>query len=146
MKVLIQRVLSASVHIDGVSVGQISQGLLLLIGFEKNDTPDMLNKMCDKILKYRLFADENQKMNCNVQDVSGGILAVSQFTLAANTKQGLRPGFSSAAAPDLAKTYYDDFVTLLQKNHNGDVEQGQFGADMKVSLVNDGPVTFMLEL
>lgn len=145
MKVLLQRVKHAQVDIDGECVGQIAKGLLLLIGIEKEDDESTLERMSKKVLNYRVFADEHGKMNLSVQDIAGGILAVSQFTLAAQTHKGLRPGFSAAAQPDIANTYYEKFVTLL-KAELADVETGVFAADMQVSLVNDGPVTFMLEL
>lgn len=145
MKVLMQRVSSARVDINGECAGAIDQGLLLLIGIEKHDTEHALEKMAHKVLNYRIFADGENKMNLSVKDIQGGVLAVSQFTLAAETHKGLRPGFSVAALPHVAKALYEEFVTLLRTEHPN-VETGQFGADMQVSLINDGPVTFMLEL
>lgn len=144
MKVLMQRVKSARVDIDGECVGAIDQGLLLLVGIEKQDNEQSLEKMAHKVLNYRIFADSENKMNLSVKDIHGGVLAVSQFTLAAETHKGLRPGFSVAALPHVAKSLYEEFVALLRNEHPS-VETGQFGADMQVSLVNDGPVTFMLE-
>lgn len=144
MKVLIQRALSASVTVDDQIIGSIDHGLVLLIGIEKHDAPSSLEKMADKVVAYRLFADGEGKMNLNVNQVAGGLLAISQFTLAANTNKGLRPSFSAAAAPDKALTLFDEFVALLKQRTN-QVETGVFGADMKVQLINDGPVTFMLE-
>jgi len=144
MKVLLQRSLDASVTVDGKIIGQITHGLVLLIGIEKHDTEVELNKMADKVLAYRVFSDENDKMNLNVQQVEGGVLAVSQFTLAANTRKGLRPRFSEAAPPDIAKAQYQGFVAMLKQRYDL-IETGEFGADMKVALVNDGPVTFLLE-
>lgn len=145
MKVLMQRVSSARVDINGECVGAIDQGLLLLVGIEKHDNEHVLEKMAHKVLNYRIFADGENKMNLSVKDIQGGVLVVSQFTLAAETHKGLRPGFSVAALPHVAKSLYDEFVLLLRNEHSS-VNTGQFGADMQVSLVNDGPVTFMLEL
>ncbi len=144
MKGLIQRVSSASVMIDGKVVGEIQQGLLLLLGIEKNDTEVSADKLLKKILAYRVFSDSNGKMNCNVQQVAGGVLVVSQFTLAADTNKGLRPGFSQAATPEHARRLYDYFVKNTRTSHTP-VATGIFAADMQVSLTNDGPVTFMLE-
>lgn len=144
MKVLIQRTLDASVSVSGSTIGSIPFGLVLLIGIEKHDNSSSLQKMADRVLAYRVFSDDNGKMNLNVQQVNGGILAISQFTLAANTRKGLRPSFSGAAAPDDAKALYEEFVTLLKARHHL-IETGEFAADMQVSLVNDGPVTFLLE-
>ena len=145
MKVLIQRVKSAYVDIGEERVGEIDQGILLLVGLEKEDSEQTLGRMVHKVLNYRIFADADGKMNLSVKDIRGGVLAVSQFTLAAETHKGLRPGFSVAAKPDIAKQQYEEFVELLRKDH-GSVETGIFAADMQVGLVNDGPVTFMLEL
>ena len=145
MKVLIQRVTQAQVDIDGECVGKIGLGLLLLVGLEKHDLEATLERMCHKVLNYRIFSDSDGKMNLSVKDIGGGVLVVSQFTLAADTHKGLRPGFSVAALPHVAKSQYEEFVALLKQEHS-DVQTGLFGADMQVSLVNDGPVTFMLEL
>jgi len=142
---LLQRVKHASVTVDGDVTGAIEQGILLLLGIEKNDTEATVEKLVDKVLAYRLFADENNKMNCNVQQIQGGVLVVSQFTLAADTRKGLRPSFSCAATPDHAKTLYDYFVAHMRTKHPT-VATGIFAADMQVSLVNDGPVTFMLHM
>ena len=142
---LIQRVTSASVTVNNDVVGEIQQGILLLLGIQKTDTEDSANKLVDKILAYRIFSDADNKMNSNVQQIDGGILVVSQFTLAADTRKGLRPSFSSAAPPAQARELYDYFVTQLRNKHQK-VATGIFAADMKVSLVNDGPVTFMLEM
>lgn len=144
MKLLIQRVSQAAVHVDGNSVGEIDQGLLVLLGLEKNDDFDIALRMIDRLLAYRVFADAEGKMNHSVRDVGGGILIVSQFTLAADTKKGLRPSFSSALAPAMAKQLYGEMLAELKLRHTV-VEAGIFGADMKVSLINDGPVTFLLE-
>lgn len=142
---LIQRVTSASVTVNNDVVGEIQQGILLLLGIQKNDTEETANKLIDKILAYRIFADADNKMNSSVQQIDGEILVVSQFTLAADTKKGLRPSFSSAAPPAQAQELYDYFVIQLRNKHQK-VATGIFAADMKVSLVNDGPVTFMLEM
>ncbi len=144
MKALIQRVSSASVTVDQQVVGAINTGLLVLLGVEKEDTEQQLKKLADKVLKYRVFSDENGKMNLNVQQAGGALLVVSQFTLAADTNSGLRPSFSTAAHPDQALALYQEFVRYC--NSQGvEVATGQFGADMQVALVNNGPVTFLLE-
>lgn len=141
---LMQRVKRASVEVEGQVVGAIEQGVLLLLGVEKTDSEASADKLLDKILAYRIFADEDNKMNCNVQQIGGGVLVVSQFTLAADTRKGLRPSFSSAAPPAQAEQLYDYFVLRLRERH-GKVATGIFAADMQVSLINDGPVTFMLQ-
>jgi D-tyrosyl-tRNA(Tyr) deacylase len=142
---LIQRVKKASVTVNDAMTGEIQQGILLLLGIQKNDTEETANKLIDKILTYRIFSDENNKMNCSLQQIGGGILVVSQFTLAADTKKGTRPSFSSAAPPAQAEALYDYFVAQMRNKHP-QVATGMFGADMQVSLINDGPVTFMLEM
>lgn len=144
MKVLIQRVTHASVQVDGGTVGEIAQGIVALVGIQKHDSASTLEAMANKLLSYRMFADTAGKMNLSVKDVSGGVLAISQFTLAADTQKGLRPSFSSAAAPAMAGILYADFVAMLRARHNP-IATGIFAADMQVSLINDGPVTFMLE-
>ena len=144
MRGLIQRVNSSSVVVDGDIVGEIQQGLLLLLGVEKGDGQEQLDKMLHKVLNYRVFSDADGKMNINVADVNGGVLVVSQFTLAADTRKGLRPGFSTAAAPALGEALYEEFMTKLQARHDN-VASGIFAANMQVALVNDGPVTFLLE-
>ena len=141
---LIQRVRRASVEVDGKDVGAIDRGILLLLGIEKTDTQASADKLLDKVLVYRIFADQDNKMNCNVQQIHGGVLVVSQFTLAADTRKGLRPSFSSAAPPAQAEQLYDYFVARLRERHP-QVATGIFAADMQVSLINDGPVTFMLQ-
>lgn len=146
MKGLIQRVSQASVKVDGRQIASIGPGLLLLLGVERNDTSDEARDLCRKILSYRVFSDERGRMNVNVQDAGGSMLVVPQFTLAADTASGNRPGFSRAAAPDVAETLYKEFLSAAREQWSTDrVAEGEFGADMKVSLVNDGPVTFMLE-
>lgn len=144
MKALIQRVSSASVTVEQQLCGAIEHGLLVLLGVEKEDTEQHLKKLADKVLKYRVFADDNGKMNLNVQQAGGALLVVSQFTLAADTQSGLRPSFSTAAAPELALQFYLRFVEYCRST-GIEVHTGQFGADMQVALVNDGPVTFLLD-
>ncbi|WP_018015693.1 D-aminoacyl-tRNA deacylase [Teredinibacter turnerae] len=144
MKVLIQRVTHAAVDVDSVTIGQIDAGILALVGVEKQDNRETLGRMAQKLLKYRIFPDSEGKMNLSLTDTGGGLLVVSQFTLAADTRKGLRPSFSSSAPPDLARSLFDEFVAALRAQHPN-VETGRFGADMKVRLLNDGPVTFMLE-
>ncbi len=144
MKALIQRVKSASVEVSGAVIGEINQGILIFLGVERNDTPELAQKLLQKILKYRIFADNDDKMNLNVSQIQGQLLVVSQFTLVADTQKGTRPGFSKGAAPELGERLYDYFVELAGLEVG--VKTGQFGADMQVSLVNDGPVTFLLEV
>lgn len=142
---LIQRVTDAEVVVDGVQVGAIKKGLLLLLGVQKNDTEQTAQKLIKKVLNYRVFSDDDGKMNLSLRDINGEILVVSQFTLAADTQKGLRPSFSSAAAPADAKQLYEYFLTELAHSYPHKIAAGIFGADMKVRLTNDGPVTFMLE-
>ena len=144
MRALIQRVTRASVEVNGEVSGAIDQGLLVLLGIDRHDDEAVSGKLVDKLLAYRVFADGEGKMNCSVQDVAGGVLLVSQFTLSADTRKGLRPSFSSAAEPDRARKLYEYVLGLLRQRHPV-VEAGIFAADMQVSLVNDGPVTFLLE-
>ena len=144
MKLLIQRAKQASVTVEGEVIGAIDHGQMVLVGIEKADTEADLQRLADKLLKYRMFSDEEGKMNLNVKQVEGGVLLVSQFTLAAETKKGLRPGFSTAAIPAEAERLFNLFVEMVRKQHDK-VATGQFGADMQVSLINDGPVTFMLD-
>ncbi|SJN14403.1 D-tyrosyl-tRNA(Tyr) deacylase [Halomonas citrativorans] len=144
MKVLIQRVSQASVSVEGQTVGAIEQGLLALVGVEKGDTDAAVEKILHRLLHYRVFSDAEGKMNLNLQQVDGGLLLVSQFTLAAETHKGLRPGFSSAAPPAEGERLFNALVSQAQSAWPK-VATGQFGADMQVALVNDGPVTFMLE-
>lgn len=144
MKILVQKVLNASVTVNKQIVSQINQGFLLFIGLEKGDTQTQADFLAKKIANLRIFEDENNKMNLSIQDVKGEILAVSQFTLAADLSRGNRPGFDSAARPEEAKLLYEYFVTQLQ-TYNLPVQTGIFQADMKVALTNDGPCTFILE-
>lgn len=145
MKALIQRVSHASVTVSGSLVGGIDQGLLVLVGMEPTDDQDAIERMAHKLLHYRVFADDEGKMNLNVQQIGGGLLLVSQFTLAANTGKGLRPSFTSAAAPKLAEQGFNQLVATVTRRY-AKVATGQFGADMSVSLTNDGPVTFLLDV
>ena len=144
MKALMQRVTQAKVEVGGQCIGQIGYGIMLLLGVDKGDDQTKADQLLHKVLHYRFFADADGKMNNNVQQVNGSILIVSQFTLVADTKKGLRPGFSSAAPPALGEQMYDYFVA--QARGKITVATGQFGADMQASLTNDGPVTFMLEV
>ena len=143
MKALIQRVTTSSVEVDGTNVGEINKGLLVFIGIEKLDELSHADKMINKILSYRVFSDENDKMNLSVIDINGDVMLVPQFTLAADTKNGTRAGFSTAMKPLEAENIYDYMVEKFKTSVN--IQSGVFGADMKVSLVNDGPVTFLLE-
>ena len=141
---LIQRVSSASVSIDNAVVGNIDQGLLLLLGIEKTDLETAADKLLQKILNYRVFADPEGKMNLSLQDIGGELLVVSQFTLAADTNNGLRPSFSAAASPQQAEELYDYFLTQAATALKTQIKSGRFGADMQLMLRNDGPVTFIL--
>jgi D-tyrosyl-tRNA(Tyr) deacylase len=145
MKALIQRVSEANVAVDNHIIGEINRGMLVFLGIEKSDTIACAERMLKKLINYRIFSDDNGKMNLSLKDSGGGLLVVSQFTLVAQTNKGSRPGFSLGASPKHGKFIYDDFIrraTLIQPN----VKTGQFGADMQVSLVNDGPVTFMFDI
>lgn len=145
MIALLQRVSQARVDISGETVGQIGPGLLVLVCAEPEDTEAVGQKLLAKILKLRIFADDQGKMNRSVQDTGGGLLIVSQFTLAADTRSGNRPGFTGAAAPALGEALYDRFVAMAREQHPV-VQTGRFGADMQVHLVNDGPVTIPLRM
>ena len=145
MKALLQRVSQASVSIEDIEVARIAGGLLVLVGIEPNDNQQSIEKILHKLLNYRVFADEQGRINKSLTDTQGGLLLVSQFTLAADTRSGLRPGFSTAAAPAQAEALFEQLVTLAQQRH-GNVQTGQFAADMQVQLINDGPVTFLLEV
>ncbi len=147
MKGLIQRVSSASVTVDNQRVAEIQRGLLLLLGVERGDGIKEVQGLARKVLNYRIFPDDHGRMNRSLRDTGGSLLVVPQFTLAADTGSGTRPGFSSAAAPEVAEQRFLDFLSAAQAMlERGRVERGRFGADMKVSLVNDGPVTFMLQV
>jgi D-tyrosyl-tRNA(Tyr) deacylase len=142
---LLQRVSEARVRVDGEVIGQIGTGLLVLLCAEKGDTEVVADKLLSKILKLRIFGDETGKMNRSVQDVGGGLLLVSQFTLAADVAGGNRPSFTQAAAPEEGRCLYEHFVAQAQKVHPV-VQTGRFAADMKVALVNDGPVTIPMRM
>lgn len=145
MIALLQRVVESKVVVDGKTISSIDQGLMVLLGVEKNDDRTTVDKLLRRILKYRVFSDAEDKMNLSIQDVSGGLLLVPQFTLAADTQSGLRPSFSSAAPPQQGKELFNYFVEQARA-HYDKVECGEFGADMKVHLINDGPVTFHLKI
>ncbi|MCW8195383.1 D-tyrosyl-tRNA(Tyr) deacylase [Proteobacteria bacterium 005FR1] len=147
MRGLIQRVSEAEVRVEGESVGAIARGVLLLLGVEKEDDEARLDKLLHKIVNYRIFPDEEGRMNRSLLEIRGGILVVSQFTLAADTRKGLRPSFSSASPPPEAARLYDLFLKRLKnlESEGLQVGSGKFGADMQISLINDGPVTFLLE-
>ncbi|OOF36680.1 D-aminoacyl-tRNA deacylase [Rodentibacter heidelbergensis] len=144
MIALIQRVTQARVEVNGETIGQIGKGLLVLLGVEKDDDRAKADKLAEKVLNYRIFSDENDKMNLNVQQAGGALLVVSQFTLAADTQKGLRPSFSKGADPALANELYEYFSQKCAEKIP--VENGRFAADMQVSLTNDGPVTFWLKV
>lgn len=143
MIALIQRVTQAKVEVGGEVVGQIGKGLLVLLGVEKDDERQKADKLAEKVLNYRVFSDADDKMNLNVQQVAGEVLVVSQFTLVADTQKGLRPSFSKGATPSLANELYEYFAQKCGEKVK--VECGRFAADMQVSLVNEGPVTFWLQ-
>lgn len=145
MRALVQRVSHASVTIDGRIHGQIGQGFLVLLGITDGDTVDDAVYLADKTVKMRVFTDENDKMNRSLADVGGGLLIVSQFTLYGDCRKGRRPGFSDAADPAVAEKLYERFVELMKQQNVAKVQTGRFGADMKVKIFNDGPVTFLLE-
>jgi D-tyrosyl-tRNA(Tyr) deacylase len=142
---LLQRVLNASVAIDGEIVGKIERGLLVLVGVQRGDSSREADRLLERLLSYRVFGDEAGRMNRSLQDVGGGLLLVSQFTLAADTRQGTRAGFSPAAEPELGRQLFEYMIGRARETHPV-VQAGVFGADMQVALVNDGPVTFWLEV
>ncbi len=144
MKALIQRVKHAQVTVNDSIVGEIKHGMLVLVGIDVHDTEQNVDALADRLLKYRLFADEQGRMNLNIGQVDGSILLVSQFTLSADTHKGLRPGFSTAATPAEGERLFNRIVERIQSQHSP-VATGQFGAEMQVLLQNDGPVTFLLE-
>jgi D-tyrosyl-tRNA(Tyr) deacylase len=141
---LVQRVAEARVAVGGEEVGRIGRGVLALVGVERGDSPREAVRLAERVLGYRMFADAGGRMNLSVAQVGGGLLAVPQFTLAADTGSGTRAGFSRAAEPGQGKALFEAFVAACRARH-GEVAEGRFGADMQVSLVNDGPVTFWLE-
>lgn len=145
MKSVLQRISQACVRVDQEIVGQIDRGLLVLFGVEKGDDASKLDYHLTKLLRLRIFSDENGKMNRSVQDINGGLLIVSQFTLAADCRKGNRPGFDNAMPPTEAEALYQHFVERLRQESGLNIQTGTFGAMMEVSLINDGPVTFILE-
>ena len=144
MKIVLQRVLRSSVSVNDKVVGEIGKGLMILFGAEKGDDDEAVNALAEKVINLRIFADDQGKMNRSCLDVKGGILVVSQFTLAGDCSRGRRPGFDNAAAPDEAKRLYKNFIKKLVESKLK-IQEGRFGADMQVDIVNDGPVTFILE-
>lgn len=144
MKVLIQRVEKAGVNIEGKDISTIKKGILAFVGIEKGDTKEQVEKLAGKVVKLRIFPDENDKMNLSLLDIQGEMLIVSQFTFCGDCKKGTRPSFDKSAAPDIANELYEYFVSQVQL-YGIKIGTGKFGAMMKVSLINDGPVTFMLE-
>ena len=146
MLALIQRVTHARVEVDGETVGAIGPGLLALVGIQPGDGEAQVARMSERLLGYRIFGDDDGRMNRSLSDCGGGLLLVSQFTLAADTASGMRPGFTSAAAPDQAEPLFARLIETCRQQHAGGVETGRFGAHMTVSLVNDGPVTFLLQV
>jgi len=145
MKIIIQRVSEASVKIEDKVVGEIKKGLLVLVGIENEDTLEDANWLASKIINLRIFSDENGLMNLSVKEIKGEILLISQFTLHAKTKKGNRPSFIQAAKPDVAIPLYETFKNLLETELNQPIQTGKFGADMQVSLVNNGPVTIVID-
>lgn len=144
MIALIQRVREARVDVSGETVGRIGAGMLALVAIEPADGETQAQRMCERLLGYRIFGDAQGKMNLSLSDTNGGLLLVSQFTLAADTKKGMRPSFTSAASPEAGRKWFDRLVEIA-KNRHSTVEIGRYGAHMEVALVNDGPVTFWLE-
>ncbi|BBL74580.1 D-aminoacyl-tRNA deacylase [Methylomagnum ishizawai] len=145
MLAVVQRVARAEVRVDGESVGRIGPGLLALVAVERGDTEAQAERLAGRLLGYRMFADAGDKMNLSVMDTGGGVLLVSQFTLAADTRKGMRPSFTPAADPETGRRLFDELVARVRARH-GPVETGRFGANMQVELVNDGPVTFSLRV
>lgn len=145
MRVIVQRVSSASVTIHGVVKSEIKHGFLILLGIEPEDNQEDIHWLCKKIIGLRVFSDENDKMNLSIQDVGGDVLVISQFTLFASTKKGNRPSFIRSAKPEIAKPLYEQFVKSLSEQFGKYIHTGEFGADMKVKLINDGPVTIFID-
>jgi len=145
MRAVIQRVTHASVTIDGTVSGSIQHGLLVLLGVEDSDTEQDIEWLSSKIIQLRIFSDADGKMNLSVQDINGDLLIISQFTLFASTKKGNRPGFTRSAKPDIAIPLYEHFISVIEQKLGKHVEKGVFGADMKVELLNDGPVTILID-
>ncbi len=145
MRILIQRVKNASVTIDGICKSKIEKGILAFVGFCEDDKENFLLPMAEKLFGLRIFEDENEKMNLSLSDIDGELMVVSQFTLYADCRKGKRPSFSKALKPDTANRYYESFVDILQNISKKEVKTGTFGADMKIDILNDGPVTIMLD-
>ncbi|MCC9072838.1 D-tyrosyl-tRNA(Tyr) deacylase [Flavobacterium sp. F-65] len=145
MRVVLQRVSSASVVVDNNKVADIQKGLLVFVGIEDADNQEDIDWLVGKIIKIRIFNDENDVMNCSVQDVDGEMIVVSQFTLHASTKKGNRPSYLKASKPDTATPMYENFVATLEREFGNKIQTGIFGADMKISLLNDGPVTITMD-
>ncbi len=145
MRAVVQRVSEASVEVDGEVTGSINKGLLVLLAVHEDDTPDQLKWVADKVAKLRIFQDDDDKMNLSVSDVGGGILVVSQFTLYGSVRKGTRPSFIESAQPEKAESMYEEFVDYLKSSYDIPVETGKFAAMMDVNLVNDGPVTLIVE-
>jgi D-tyrosyl-tRNA(Tyr) deacylase len=145
MKALVQRVLEAEVRVEGTAVGAIGPGVLLFLGVEQGDGAAQIPRLVERVLGLRIFPGDEKPMDRSLSEVGCGLLVVSQFTLAADTRRGRRPSFSSAAPPAVAEPLYEAFLEEARRQHGGSVEAGRFGADMKVALVNDGPLTFWLE-
>jgi len=145
MKAVVQRVKHASVVVDNETTGEIQEGLLVLLGVHEDDSNEQMKWIADKLIKLRIFQDEEGKMNKSVNDIKGGILLVSQFTLYGNLKKGTRPSFIEAAGPEKAKQLYEDMLSYFKDNTHLKIQSGIFAAEMKVSLLNDGPVTIILE-
>ncbi|MDD5578418.1 MAG: D-aminoacyl-tRNA deacylase [Methylobacter sp.] len=143
MLTIIQRVTTAKVTINNQDIGKIDTGIMALVAIEKDDTPNDAERLLERILNYRIFADDNDRMNLSLRDINGGLLLVPQFTLAADTQKANRPGFTSAAPPEKGRQLFE-YLQHIAKTTYANVEFGRFGADMQVSLVNDGPVTFIL--
>lgn len=145
MKIVVQRVNSSSVEVNGTVTGSINHGVMLLVGIHESDSKETIEWCCNKIVSLRIFEDDDGKMNRSVEDIGGGILVVPQFTLYGDVSKGTRPSFINAAPPDIAEPLFDTMVDRFKEMFNGPVETGVFGAMMNVSLVNDGPVTILLE-
>jgi D-tyrosyl-tRNA(Tyr) deacylase len=145
MRIVLQRVSKASITIENQIKSKINAGLLILIGIENTDTHEDILWLCGKIIKLRIFEDENEVMNWSIKDIDGDIIVVSQFTLHASTKKGNRPSYLKAAKPDVAIPLYEQFITQLEKEFQKPVQTGEFGADMKVELINDGPITISMD-
>ncbi|WGS64645.1 D-aminoacyl-tRNA deacylase [Marinitoga aeolica] len=145
MRAVVQRVKKAHVDIEGKTVGKINKGILVLLGVGHNDSEKDIEWLAEKILNLRIFEDENDKMNLSLLDIKGEILVVSQFTLYGDCRKGRRPSYSNAAKPDKGKEYYEKFINFIEEKYKINVEKGVFQAEMEVSLINDGPVTLLLD-